>query len=1336
MDIQICQCCGIIIRGKSKFCTGCGTTISKFSPVTLPVISHTAAPLAVTLDPDPLILERTMVKVRYGNMPAASPQTVPGGSDDNGHGPGNGNGDAPHESDNGHYDEADHLASAAQAAAASTSKLQNILGSAARGLGAGSSPGGGMISYDEDEAGNSAAIEPAEAKYEDDPQPLAPDPLQFQPAASAAQAAAALATAPPQGIPPQHSQTFNRIVTNAGAFDALAGSTVAAATVPVTVTRAISPGLDAGAVLATNLSAAPSMVPITSAEAPAGSPSASAMHATTVVAPATGSPENIPMGERPEPLPAPPESSRFAEPTATQAEPSATAAAVATAEVATAEAPPTVQSPKTFESSESSPAPSAVPDFFGGPPTADAAPSMVTPAAIQTEPPPSEAPPMVVAPPMVADLPADSPAPPLTVQGPETPVLQSSEDVSPPSKASFAGTVSSFDFFAAPEASLPSTAAEFTAPKLGGLVTPSDRSNVVDTSKFSNGVPSVVQDAIRAAASASQTGLPPVGVMEDDRDAPKTRLITADDEDLSRDAKPKSKKRKVSDDDSDVKPKSKGKSKAAPGSTKRAARDDDDDDDEKPAPQQSKTLRVGPIEVKRKTAIIAAVVLLVGFQFSMFLFGAISKAMSGAAGGAAGGVAVIGGDWSMGVLLPNGNNLKATINLQQAGSTLSGNGVDSYGYFTLTNGNVGVTQDGKQKVQFAKVYVDDQHRPKGKAITYLGVVDWVNPNPGDGKIPFFAHMYGKWVLEKRQGYGWRAQIVKETGDWEAGQIRVDKTSTGVAMAPGTGGAAWDPGQSLKDVMGFPTDGSPAKMATFFARIAGILLLLGLGLVFASMKFFGPAGMLNIWLKKEYIPSQFKSQHNKMVREFGKPIKTGGLPLGWRADWHPSKFWLPQKLALPAEVRAQNPHVMVLGAGSKGKSRLIASMIHQDIESNDRAVVVIDSDGGLIDLLMAKIASSPNGNEICKRLIIVDPTHGGEVFAYNPLEYPEDGDLQNAASAVVFGFKAIYTEPPGSQSQWNQQTANILRNSAILLMANGKTLTDLPVLLSENDFRDVLLEKVERLKNEKAEYTTLLEAWGQYKRLARTDQWINWVEPILNRVQPMLGDPRIRPILTKAKGDLNLKEIISEGKILFVKVPQGQLDQNANLLGSLIVTGIKQAAMSLSLKGGSRKHQCALYLDEFDNFIEKETFDAITSETKKFQIGFLGSSKTLQGLPEDFRNQILINVGTMCCFALAKKDGDILGPSMFRVDGRKIKHQTLQNIFNKVNTAPQFELISDEEKLNIDRVVGQEERHYFCYRVGTVAGVFNMRAPDFNDVPDKDVNWTLIDQVYARSVPKD
>jgi hypothetical protein len=674
------------------------------------------------------------------------------------------------------------------------------------------------------------------------------------------------------------------------------------------------------------------------------------------------------------------------------------------------------------------------------------------------------------------------------------------------------------------------------------------------------------------------------------------------------------------------------------------------------------------------------------------------------------------GNWKLRFLTSSGQPVDGQMSISQRGNEFEGIGVDQNGSFGMS----GRLND--RKIFFAKQYMQGG-QPVGKSISYEGEINYVSDKPYKAGQPSYAHAFGIWEVTKRSGYGWRGQIVTLRGKWEAALVqRAAFATTGAShsttiASPSANAAATGPGI-------LPAQGDFKGWANFWLKIVGVLVLLAAGIVYASLILFGPGGKINIWAKKKYIPSQYASQHWKRVREWGRTLKPGGLPMGRRVDWWWGQFYRARDLNMPADVRAANPHMLILGAGAKGKSRLLANMISHDIIANDRAVVVIDSKGLLVDSLVTWIAAHPKGQEIAERILVIDPLRGGNSPAFNPLEFPEDGDLQNAASALVYGFKAVYTEPPGSQSQWNQQTANILRNAAMLLMANGKTLTDLPLLLSENDFRDVLLEKVERMKNDRAEYTALVEAWAQYKRLARTDQWINWVEPILNRVQPMLGNPRIRPILTRPKGDLNLKEVLSERKILFVKVPKGQ-----NLLGSLVVTGLQQAAQSYSLQG-LRKHTCALYLDEFDNFIEKETFDHITSETEKFQIGLVGAAKTLQALPEDFRNHLVINTGTLCCFALAKKDGDLLGPQMFRVDGRKIKHQTLQNIFNKVNTQPLFEFVSDEEKLNIDRVVAQEDRTYFCYRVGDVAAVFNLKAPDFNDIDDKHINWTLVDQIYA------
>lgn len=684
----------------------------------------------------------------------------------------------------------------------------------------------------------------------------------------------------------------------------------------------------------------------------------------------------------------------------------------------------------------------------------------------------------------------------------------------------------------------------------------------------------------------------------------------------------------------------------------------------------------------------------------------------------------VAGLWEMNVK-HEGATYPNKMDLHQRGSQVYGQGLDlKVGPYEVT-GEVKTIQ-GLPAILFKKQFYDRNKRASGPPIYFQGQLYL-------DTIPLQAA--GQWEFTKPSkggGFGHlnKPTKAKATGEWIAQLRRPSPIDTGDTPLPQ---------QMLSSGSTTPTDNKKFNLIDFVVH-NGIFVAIGVGvaLIGGSATLFGPSGLINIWAKQQYIPSQFKAQHGKIRAQLAKPVKKGSLPLGQRLEW---KWWFPapwviKDLAIPPDMRKINPHLLILGQGGKGKSRLIAKMIAHDIESDDRAVVLVDSDGSLVDLMVQWISAHPRGREIAKRVVIIDPTYKAGSVAYNPLNLPDVGDLQTAAASIVDGFKAIYTEPPGAQSQWNAQTADILRNAILLLMGNGKTLIDLPTLLNENDFRDVLLENIEKKKNQRIEFATLLDQWGRYKKLARTDQWITWVEPILNRVNPMLSNPRIRAILTKPDGDLDILEVVTKKKILFVRIPQGDFGQDANLLGSLIVSGVKQSCLTLSTTGNKQAHNpVTLYLDNFDNFIEKNTIEAITSETKKFKIGLIAVTKSLQHLPEDFRNQLIINIGTLITFALAKKDGDLLGPQMFPIDGRKVKHQTMANIFNRVNTTPQFELVSDEEKLNIDKVTRQEERTYYAYRMGAEAGLFNLKAHQFDDIPENKVKKKLVDKMHMGAIKR-
>jgi tetratricopeptide (TPR) repeat protein len=491
-------------------------------------------------------------------------------------------------------------------------------------------------------------------------------------------------------------------------------------------------------------------------------------------------------------------------------------------------------------------------------------------------------------------------------------------------------------------------------------------------------------------------------------------------------------------------------------------------------------------------------------------------------------------------------------------------------------------------------------------------------------------------------------------------------------------------------------------STFFVLTAVVMTILGIALCYLSFVFFGPNGLWSRRMKESYIPQEFRPAHRQLIREFGAPLQSGGLPLGVRIDKNPFHAGLPSQLSIPARVRSDNPHVLILGREGKGKTDLLVNMIGHDIESAEQSVVVVDSNGELIDSLLSWTNAHPKAAEFTNRIVLVDPLKPGSTPPYNPLEFPDDNDLTGVTYSVVNGFRAVYNEPPGG-SGWNMQTTCILRDAVTLLMANGKSLADLPTLLSENDFRDILLEKIETRRNERTEYAALLDAWARYRRMARTDQWIRWIEPILNRLNPMLGDPRMRPLLTGEKSELNLKKVIRERQILLVRLPLPQLFCEGQLLGGLLVAGLKQAAMSYSRSGPVAR--CSLYTCDFEKFMHKETYDTITSNTDKIKIGLVAASNTLQEIPEEYRTQVLLKSGTLCVFAVTKQDAELLGPQMFRLDGQRIAQTNIRNLFDKTSLVP----IAEEERLNTDRLMGQPEGTYYCYRVGSMAGVFRLRV---------------------------
>jgi hypothetical protein len=134
---------------------------------------------------------------------------------------------------------------------------------------------------------------------------------------------------------------------------------------------------------------------------------------------------------------------------------------------------------------------------------------------------------------------------------------------------------------------------------------------------------------------------------------------------------------------------------------------------------------------------------------------------------------------------------------------------------------------------------------------------------------------------------------------------------------------------------------------------------------------------------------------------------------------------------------------------------------------------------------------------------------------------------------------------------------------------------------------------------------------------------------------------IRNIVGKPKSTLDLEDIMNNGKILILNLSQGKLgEDNAALLGAMIITQIQLAAMNRSFIKEEDRKDFFLYVDEFQNFATN-SFVKILSEARKYRLCLTLANQYIEQLDEEVQRAIFGNVGTLMSFVVGARDAYIL-----------------------------------------------------------------------------------------------
>jgi hypothetical protein len=323
-------------------------------------------------------------------------------------------------------------------------------------------------------------------------------------------------------------------------------------------------------------------------------------------------------------------------------------------------------------------------------------------------------------------------------------------------------------------------------------------------------------------------------------------------------------------------------------------------------------------------------------------------------------------------------------------------------------------------------------------------------------------------------------------------------------------------------------------------------------------------------------------------------------------------------------RDRGRHMYIIGQTGAGKSGLLQLLTLNDIY-HDQGIAIIDPHGDYATDMM-KFVPEHRLNDV----VYMNPTDTMFPMAFNPMEVFDENLKNHISSEIVGVLKRMFVD------SWGPRLEYILRYTILALLDTpDSTMLGITRMLTEKGYRKKVIANIKDpvVRNF---WVSEFASWNE--KFASEA-----VAPVLNKVGAFVANPLVRNIIGQPRSAFNIRQIMDEGKILVVNLSRGQVgEDNAAILGALLVTKIQLAAMSRADIPEADRRPFYLYVDEFQNFAT-DSFAVILSEARKYGLNLTVANQYISQMPETVRDAVFGNVGTMVSFRVGPGDATVVGP---------------------------------------------------------------------------------------------
>lgn len=344
--------------------------------------------------------------------------------------------------------------------------------------------------------------------------------------------------------------------------------------------------------------------------------------------------------------------------------------------------------------------------------------------------------------------------------------------------------------------------------------------------------------------------------------------------------------------------------------------------------------------------------------------------------------------------------------------------------------------------------------------------------------------------------------------------------------------------------------------------------------------------------------------------------TEDLTVLWTTDYRAEKiaFWIRKEDKLR--------HVYIVGKTGTWKSTFISNMVKSDMLTGN-GLALLDPHGDLVETVLEHIPSHRIND-----VILFDVADTEYPIGFNLLQYDSEEEKNRIVSGVVSAFYRLF-----AHSRW-PRLEYILRNVLLSVVEYpNATLMHILRILVDDNFRD---EVITYIKD-----PLVLKFWKNEFMTRQPRQREEAIAPITNKIGQFLSSSVVRNIFGQPNSRLNLRKAMDEGKIILINLSKGKIgEDNAAMIGSLLVTKFQIDAMSRADVWYNSRKDFYLYIDEFQNFATS-SFTTILSEARKYKLSLIVANQFTSQLLPEIKDAIFGNIGTIISFTLGHDDASIM-----------------------------------------------------------------------------------------------